>query len=354
MFADNKKITIMKKVALFVSMYGILSSVSIAQTLNQSTHAPAIGDVYTFQYADPASLPSNLGNPGPGNTFNFSGLSIYPGTNTSQGVSVASTGSASAYPNANVAVQTGTDNVFYKSQPTKLDYYGGSINVGGYPVVLTFTSPATLGTYPMALGTTNTSTIAGTINFMGNNGNFVGTNSFTANATGTLVVPGGVSYSNVLRVQSFQNLTFTVAFVQGTLTVNQYDYYAPNYSNFPNPNNNWPVISVQQSTISSTIGGTSIQTTVTINSNYNVLGINNSNNISASHIMISPNPVKDVLTVSCDLPINKIQLVDITGKVIVDTKDNSIDCSTLSNGTYFVRMEDKSGKIITEKVVIQH
>lgn len=344
----------MKKVVLFASIYGILISGSIAQTLNQSTHAPAVGDVYVFQYADPASLPSNFGNPGSGNTFNFSGLSIYSGTTSSQGVSVASTGSASAFPNANVAVQTGTDNVFYNSQSNKLDFYGGNLTLGGYSVLLNFTSPATLGTYPMTLGTTNTSTVAGTINFMGNNGNFVGTNSFTANASGTLVLPGNISYSNVLRVQSFQNLTFTVSFVQGTLTVNQYDYYAPNYSNFPNPNNNWPVLSVQQSTISSTIGGTSIQTTVTINNNYNVLGINNSNNISASHIMISPNPVKNVLTISTDLPINKIQLVDITGKVVVDTKNNSIDCSSLSNGTYFVRMEDKSGKIITEKVVIQH
>jgi hypothetical protein len=354
MFANSKKITTMKKIALFVSMYGILSSVSIAQTLNQSTHAPAIGDVYTFQYADPASLPSNLGNPGTGNTFNFSGLSIYPGTNTSQGVSVASNGSASAYPNANVAVQTGTDNVFYKSQASNLENWGGTMTINAYSIKLNFTTPAVLGTYPMNLGTTNTGTVAGSITAMGNNGNFVGTNSFTADATGTLVVPGGRTYNNVMRVHTFQNLTFTVSFVQGTLTVNQYDYYAPNYSNFPNPNNNWPVLSVQQSTISSTIGGTSVQTTVTINSNYNVLGINNSNNISASHITISPNPVKDVLTVSSDLPINKIQLVDITGKVIVDTKNNSIDCSTLSNGTYFVRMEDKSGKIITEKVMIQH
>ncbi|GIV29240.1 MAG: hypothetical protein KatS3mg028_0306 [Bacteroidia bacterium] len=347
----------MKNAFLILSASSIVIGLN-AQTLNQNTHAPAVGDVYTFQYADPTTLPANLGNPGPGNNFNFSSLTIYPGSQTSQGVTVASTGSASAYPNANVAVSTGTDNTFYDSQSGYLNFYGGSMNLGGYPVTLNYSTPAKLGVYPMSLGTTSSGTVAGTIFAMGNNGNFVGTSSFTANATGTLTVPGGMTYTNVIRVQTQQNMTFTVSFVQGTLTVNQYDYYAPSYSNFPNANNNWPVLTVQQSTISSTLGGTSVQTTVTINGNYQTLGINESPFISFNNISVSPNPVKDFAQIIADNPsdIKNIRIMDITGKVLKNHVNAAqlIDCTHLSNGTYFIQAEDKNGKIITEKIIVQH
>lgn len=341
----------MKKVFLLISALAFNYATN-AQTLNQNTHAPAIGDVYTFNYADPTSLPANLGNPGPGNNFNFSGLNVYPGSNTSNGVTPASTGSASAYPSANVAVQTGTNNTFYDSQSGYLRFYGGSMTLGGYPVTLNYTTPAPLGVYPMGLGTTSSSTVAGTINALGNNGNFTGTSSFTANATGTLNVPGA-TYTNVIRVQTQQLMTFTLSFVQGTLTVNQYDYYAPNYSNYPNPNNNWPVLTVQQSTISSTIGGTSVQTTITINGNYQTLGVNNIQTQPASELIILPNPAKDNIQVLSP-DVKNIQIMDINGKVIKETSHTNIDCSNFSNGTYIIRTEDKTGKIKTGKVVVQH
>jgi hypothetical protein len=345
----------MKK--LILPFLGLSAVTMSAQTLNQSTHAPAVGDKYVFYYADPSTLPVNLGNPGTGNTFNFSGLNIYTSTSyTSQGVTPASTGSASAYPNANVAVTTGTDNSFYDSQTGYLKYYGGSLTVGGYPIVLNFTSPSTIGIYPMGLGTTGSSNVNGTINFSGNSGNFTGTTSFTANATGTIQVPGA-TYTNVIRVQSQQNLTFTISFVQGTLNVNQYDYYSPSYSNFPNANNNWPIITVQQSTISTTIGGTSIQTSVTINGNYQTLNVSNASLPVQNELSIFPNPVKDNFSIiTNNSTLQKIQILDINGRIIkeVNPTNRNVDCSALSNGTYIIQAEDKSGKIITEKIVVQH
>lgn len=348
----------MKKAFFILSASSIVVGLN-AQTLNQNTHAPAVGDVYTFQYADPATLPANLGLPGPGNNFNFSSLTVYSGNQTSQGVTVASTGSTSAYPNANVAVKTGTDNVFYDSQSSYLDFYGGTMTLGGYPVTLNYSMPARLGAYPMPLGASVSGPVAGSINALGNNGNFVGTFNAYADATGTLTVPGGITYSNVIRVQTQQNITFTVSFVQGTLTVNQYDYYAPSYSNFPNANNNWPVLTVQQSTISSTIGGTSIQTTVTINSNYQTLGINSLSNTNTSgNISISPNPVRDFAQIVSHnfSDIKNIKILDINGKILKNNLNNPqlIDCTSLSNGTYFIQVEDKNGKVITEKMIVQH
>lgn len=345
----------MKKTSIPISFL-LICAITQAQTLTQSTHAPAVGDIYSFQYADPATLPPNLGNPGTGNTFNFSGLSVYPTINNSQGVTVASTGSMATYPSANVAVKTGTDNTFYNSQSNKLEFYGGNITVGGYPVTLTYTTPAVLGTYPMILGTTSTGTVAGNISTALGNGTFTGTSSFTANATGTFVVPGGQSYSNVMRVQTYQYMTFTLPFVNGTLTVNQYDYYAPSYSNYPNTNNNWPILTVQQSTISSTAGGTSIQTTVTINSNYQTLNANSLSIPTNPEIRISPNPVKDNIHISTQnsSSIKKVVLMDMAGKIIYETKSTRIDCAAFSNGHYLIRVDCEDGKTHTEKIIIQH
>jgi len=345
----------MKKVIL--PLLGLSAVTISAQTLNQSTHAPAVGDIYVYYQADPGSLPSSLGNVGSGNLFNFSGLNIFTNTTfTSQGITTAATGSMAAYPNANVAVKTGGDVTFYNSSSTKLEFYGGSMTIGGYPVILNYSTPAVYATYPMSLGTTNTNTVSGTIDAMGNSGNFKGTVSFTANATGTIQVPGA-TYSNVIRVQTQQNLTFTVNIIQGTLTVNQYDYYVPDYSNFPNPNNNWPILTVQASTITSTpIGGTSIQTVVNICKNYQTLNVPNIN-LQSQNIIVLPNPVKDnLLIITNNTTLHKIQILDINGKIIkeINPISNTIDCSSLSNGTYFLQAEDKSGKIFTEKIVVQH
>jgi hypothetical protein len=345
----------MKK--LILPLLGLSAVTISAQTLNQNTHAPAVGDIYVYYQADPASLPSNLGNAGSGNLFNFSGLNIISSPSyTSLGVTPVSTGSMAAYPSANVAVQTGTDNVFYNSLTNKLEYYGGSMTLGGYSVLLNYSTPAVLGIYPMSLGTTNTNTVSGTINAMGNSGNFKGTVSFTANATGTIQVPGA-TYTNVIRVEMHQNITFTIAFVQGTLTVEQYDYYTPSYSNFPNPNNNWPLLTVQASTIISTIGGTSTQTIVNVNKNYQTLNVSNTTLPVQNELTIFPNPVKDNFSIiTNNSTLQKIQILDINGRIIkeVNPTNRNVDCSALSNGTYIIQAEDKSGKIITEKIVVQH
>ena len=344
----------MKKISMMASAL-LICTTTQAQTLTQSTHAPAVGDVYSFQYADSTTLPFNLGNPGTGNTFNFSGLSVHPTIKNSQGVTVASTGSTSIYPLANVAVKTGTNNTFYNSQSNKLEFYGGDITVGGYPVTITYTTPAVLGTYPMTLGTTSSGTVAGNISAFSNNGTFTGTSSFIADATGTLIVPGGRSYNNVIRVQTHQSMTFTLGFVSGTLTVNQYDYYAPSYSNYPNLNNNWPVLTVQQSTIASPATGTSTQTIVTINSNYQTLNAHSLSIPTTPEIRIVPNPVKDNIHIITQNPsIKKIILMDMAGKIIYETKNTNINCSSFSNGNYLIRVDYEDGKTHTEKIVIQH
>ncbi|MCX7728783.1 MAG: T9SS type A sorting domain-containing protein, partial [Bacteroidia bacterium] len=49
-----------------------------------------------------------------------------------------------------------------------------------------------------------------------------------------------------------------------------------------------------------------------------------------------------------------IQVFDVTGKLIKETTDKTINCSDWNNGVYFIRTKDKNAKVVTEKVVVQH
>ena len=69
--------------------------------------------------------------------------------------------------------------------------------------------------------------------------------------------------------------------------------------------------------------------------------------IESASVKIYPNPVKDELKIeSGDLTIKKVEILDVTGKVV----GNSINVSALSQGIYFVKIETDKG-IITRKLV---
>src|SRR5437868_13288778 len=96
----------MKKIYTLIAAAFCISSVN-AQTLTQANHAPIIGDSY--QTVNCTTVGVNPGGNGAGQTWNFSALTVQTTTTTNNGVTVASTGSASTYPSANVAVASGTN-----------------------------------------------------------------------------------------------------------------------------------------------------------------------------------------------------------------------------------------------------
>ena len=69
--------------------------------------------------------------------------------------------------------------------------------------------------------------------------------------------------------------------------------------------------------------------------------------IESAGVKIYPNPVKDELKIeSGDLTIKKVEILDVTGKVV----GNSSNVSALSQGIYFVKLETDKG-VITRKFV---
>ncbi len=79
-------------------------------------------------------------------------------------------------------------------------------------------------------------------------------------------------------------------------------------------------------------------------------------NLDMKALVVYPNPVKDVLNVSFDTAINSIAVYNMMGQVVMarmlNSNDTAIDVSTLSAGTYFVKVQSdatsKTVKIIKE------
>src|SRR5690606_26992368 len=78
--------------------------------------------------------------------------------------------------------------------------------------------------------------------------------------------------------------------------------------------------------------------------------------INNSDIQVYPNPVSTILNVaiSSSLQIEKIKLIDISGKTMYYDKDiRSIDLSRFSPGLYFLSFESKKGHVLTKKVMVK-
>ena len=74
----------------------------------------------------------------------------------------------------------------------------------------------------------------------------------------------------------------------------------------------------------------------------------------ASYVMY-PNPVNigETVVISSNTKIEKIELVNILGKVILFSSDNRIPTTVLAKGTYIVNIQFTDGKIAENKLVIK-
>ncbi|GEM_PF-3824401 len=65
------------------------------------------------------------------------------------------------------------------------------------------------------------------------------------------------------------------------------------------------------------------------------VGLNELNNIQIS---VYPNPSNGIITVDGNILINRLEIVDITGKTVAHSSSNKADLSSLQTGSYFVKV----------------
>lgn len=343
----------MKKIYLALST-ALLGFAVNAQTLTQANNSMLLGDTYSTKQCDSTGV--NPGGNGASQVYNFSTVTIHNSTiKNYTAVTVASTGSASAYPSANIAVGAGANNnSFYTYSATECKYYGGNINVGGVQAVFGFSSPQVNMKYPTSLTTSTVSATAGTLIVLGNNGTFTGNSTVTATGSGTLQLPSSISYPNVLKVVTTQTLSFN-SIVSGTIGAVFTDFYSP-------ANSKAPLFSIQTSTINSALGNTT-QIYSFINSNFITLSVKEQTDKEALAFEAYPNPTNDNVTITYKNTSNEAVSYDVinaSGQLVKSEKISSvagvnkqqISLSGLASGMYFLTLS-VGDKTSYQKINIQ-
>jgi hypothetical protein len=75
---------------------------------------------------------------------------------------------------------------------------------------------------------------------------------------------------------------------------------------------------------------------------------------SIKKLSVYPNPANNYVKISTENIISKVQLFNIIGKKVLETKslkNNSLNISSLKNGVYFLKIYDANNKTATKKLI---
>ncbi len=75
-----------------------------------------------------------------------------------------------------------------------------------------------------------------------------------------------------------------------------------------------------------------------------------------SSVLVYPNPTSQVFNIKSDIPLSKIEMLDLNGKVIIDVdvpalEETSLDVSKITSGIYYVKLYSDFGIAVKEVVV---
>ncbi len=344
----------MKKLYTFILLCSLVNIGNAQITLTKAFNEPVVGDAERKKGFDTTSaMPINTGL---NQVWNFTSLT----TNTSLVVSTSYTTpssltGSSSYPAATIgSTDGGTNNNFYKATSTPTTQYE-ALGIKANTLTITFTNSAVMAVWPITMGYSNTDAIGGSISASTLSGTFNGNVVTNATGTGTVMLPGGVTFTNCLQVKSKQTLNASFLFGLVTLTVGitSYEYYHSSQK-FPILTHNVTSITSATATLNSTVTAVSINNDV-------FTGIKENSN-SISSLNIYPNPATNQFAVSLNnqnAETVSVQIMNSLGQVVktVDlgnTKgelNTSVDVRNLSAGLYHVKTTMGNSTSVKELII---
>jgi hypothetical protein len=346
----------MKKIYFSILSLCLGLSVNAQVTaLTQANHFHNTNDSTRATDAGTFSVAQNPGGSGTGQTWNFASITTGTTITKSYGTTVPS-GSAAAFPNANLAVKVGSDHTLFKTSATSLEFHGGNLSANGVSVLLDFNTPAVYATYPLGYGTNATNAVAGDISIFGQTGTFTGNVAFNGDGSGTLLLPGQ-TFNNVLRVATTSTLNFSVfmGFVTGTVFLETFEYY--DVSKFKTA-----LFTISNTTVTSSSSPTSVNSIMTVNTDALSVGVKE-NLKSVSDVRMFPNPAKGHVNLSFtndnSLPAS-CEIINALGQTLRrenlgNEKGNvkhSLNIENLDSGIYFIKLTVGPG-VSVQKLTIQ-
>jgi hypothetical protein len=169
---------------------------------------------------------------------------------------------------------------------------------------------------------------------------------------GTIQLPGGISYSDVIRFQIVDSLTTILNIPSPTqvlLIRKQLDYYQ--FSNSTLPLFSYLTIEIRQPGMPTAISSQKV-----ILSSIKPMSTANVNDLQTSNYKIIPNPINDFFDIKGAFSeTDKLTLYDVFGRPVKEVSNllanQKISVADLPNGTYLLRFNDSEK---TEKLIISH
>lgn len=318
-------------------------------TLTASSN-PVAGDVYEYYFMDPTGVTG--GSSGVAQIWDYSGLAPSSSRVTQTYTTVASTPSASSFPAANIASETnmpaGNFHYYYISA-TERSLVGRIFNSSNRRVN---TTPVAFSVLPFSYGSSSVSNNF-TGSFISSSAiQYSGVMTINAAGTGTLTLPGGQIYSNVLKIETIETYTLNNLNVVSTTTVCEWYSAASKF----------PLLQVLSSMDDNGSGGTFANKEVRMNVGIDV-GLHEPAHTKAE-FSIYPNPSQTEVFVDFETSSEKsytLDIVDVCGSIVKQVpftflkngiQHNRVDLSGLSAGTYVVKLRG-DGKEGVRKLVIE-
>lgn len=320
----------MKKSIFLLLGTSVMFSAQI--TLTKASHDPNLNDVVNNNLiigtADNSALGANV-------TFSNGGLTL--GAAVTANYSTPSSSEMSTFPGSTIKMVDGTNTIFYKASPTKLEITG-LINP---QVTLNLSlDNGTYINYPTTFGPAQTDIAKGTFISAITNGMTLGTMSTQADAYGTLLL-NGQTYNNVLRVKFVQAfnlyapIDITFSNPLGSVTNTVYSYYDATHR--------YPLLSATNANITVIALGINQTTSSAVALNTGILAVENT--IKNEKLRIYPNPARDFIGFKGDMEnYSKANIYSLDGKLIktADINSGDIQISDLPPASYFIEISGKN------------
>ena len=337
----------MKKIYLSFFTVVLALSANAQLSLTKAANEPVIGDITTRHgYDTLAVLPKSTGA---NQVWDFSALTTNTVVEVSTYTTVASTPSASTFPSATLAEDDGQGAYTYsKATATQYELVG----IVDPNLTLNFAANTAIAAiWPVTMGYTNTDTFSGSASSGTATGTAAGTITTVASGTGTLIIPGGPIFTNVLQVKMDQHINLSLVFGLFTATVVSTDY------NYYHSSQKFPLLTVSYSDIQ---GALTSNTGVVKVNNSVILGVTDLNFDATFNVF--PNPAKNNFNVKLQNASNANCTVDIVNAIgqTVQTNNlgndseilNTISISNLTSGIYMIKTT-LGDKVSNRKLIVE-
>lgn len=342
----------MKKTLLFTTLS--IAFLGNTQELNQGNEA-AIG-AYQQMFVCDSFVDVQESVNGSGAIWNFTALEAYSGEVRDYEIGDATASPfAASFGSSTKTLKIGAIETFYNSSVNDKVSQGFVFtepNIGD--ITATFDGDeAELVQYPMAFGDDFTDAFSGTLDVPGFTSSALSGEIYvTIDGQGTLNLPNGVTYTDVIRVVSMDS-TFSVVTLPPPFSITsdviiertQYEYYDITNSSLPK-------LMITNIKLISLLGNDE-QTLVLVSDDpMQYVGLNNN---TAVNFTVSPNPSTDKVTLTGDFSNDATgTVVDQNGRVLLTTSvknGTTIDISTFENGMYFLNINSNGNT--TSKTIVK-